>query len=67
MGNNVMENFCGCKENEESEKQKLEKVNIYFINFQKLFFNIKECYYRISKKIMTKWLIVFYQVQKTIL
>lgn len=28
MGNNVMNNLCGCRENEESEKQKLEKVSI---------------------------------------
>ena len=31
MGNNIMNNFnnfCGCKDNEESEKSKLEKVNI---------------------------------------
>ena len=29
---NNFNNFCGCKENDESEKSKLEKVNIYIIN-----------------------------------
>ena len=35
MGNNVFydfNNFCGCKENEESEKSKLEKVSIIILN-----------------------------------
>ena len=35
MGNNVISqvnNFCGCKENEESEKARMEKVSNIFIN-----------------------------------
>jgi hypothetical protein len=35
MGNNVLydfNNFCGCKENGESEKSKLEKVSIIILN-----------------------------------
>ena len=35
MGNNVVSqvnNFCGCKENEESEKARMEKVSNIFIN-----------------------------------
>jgi len=40
MGNNVINNFnnfCGCRENDEIENQKLEKVSLFNIKRQNNF------------------------------
>jgi hypothetical protein len=44
MGNNVFtefNNFCGCKENEESEKAKMEKVSNLILTNKNDIFKIK--------------------------
>jgi hypothetical protein len=71
MGNNIFDNFnnfCGCKDNEESEKSKIEKVIILIITNKLLYlFNSKDFHYRISKKQMSFLQIAHYQAQKIIL
>ena len=57
MGNNVVSqvnNFCGCKENEESEKARMEKVSNLLLTHNNNIFILKRfsLYYRISKKVM---------------
>ena len=39
MGNNALNNFCGCKEKEESENQKVKNI---FINYRFLIIESKK-------------------------